>query len=190
MNSRPASVGAHIDMGAPALRTKNDVRWLGAAISAGERGMACSYGVILLQDLSCALADDNAGCHCVARRHAGHDGTVCDAKVVDSIDPEIAIDDCHGVAAHLGGTGLMPVRGDALADKVLEFCALHISWHHLALGEAVKGGGVTDLPTEFDARDRSLQIVRVTQKRCLDLNGSSGPGPVRRIRPRLFGRTT
>ena len=61
--------------------------------------MACSYGVILLQDLSCALADDNAGCHCVASRHAGHDGTVCDAKVVDSIDPEIAINDCHGVAA-------------------------------------------------------------------------------------------
>jgi hypothetical protein len=79
--------------GRPALRTKNDVRWLGAAISAGEGGMAASYGVILLQDLSCALADDNAGCHRVASGHAGHDGTVCDAKVVDSIDPEIAIND-------------------------------------------------------------------------------------------------
>jgi hypothetical protein len=83
---RPAN-----DAGESAPRTKIDVRWLGAAISAGERGMACSYGVILLQDLSRALADDNAGCHCVARRHAGHDGTVCDAKVVDSIDPQIAI---------------------------------------------------------------------------------------------------
>jgi len=59
----------------------------------GESGMAFSYGVILLQDLSCALADDNARCHCVASRHAGHDGTVCYAKVVDSIDPEIATND-------------------------------------------------------------------------------------------------
>src|SRR5258705_11016186 len=64
----------------------------------------------------------------------------------------------------------MPVRGDAIADKVLEFCTLQLSWHHLALGEGVKGGGVTDLPTEFDARDRGLQIVGVTQKLCLDLN--------------------
>ena len=91
--SRTHTGGIIMMPGESAPRTNIDVRWLDAAITAGESGMACSYGVILLQDLSCALADDNAGCHCVASRHAGHDGTVCYAKVVDSIDPEIAIND-------------------------------------------------------------------------------------------------
>jgi hypothetical protein len=59
--------------GESASRTKIDVRWLGAAISAGESGMAFSYGMILPQDLSCALADNNAGCHGVAGGHAWHD---------------------------------------------------------------------------------------------------------------------
>src|SRR6266853_5619478 len=70
----------------------------------------------------------------------------------------------------------MPVRSHAIADKVHEFCALQLSWHHLALGEVVKGGGVTDLPTESDSRDRGLQIVGVTQKLCLDLNGVERAG--------------
>jgi len=45
----------------------------------------------------------------------------------------------------------MPVSYDAIADEVLEFCALQISWHHLALGEVAKCGGVADLPAEFYA---------------------------------------
>jgi len=43
------------------------------------------------QDVGGALAYDDAGSHRVACCYAGHDGTVCYAKVVDSIDPEIAV---------------------------------------------------------------------------------------------------
>src|SRR5882724_7621401 len=65
----------------------------------------------------------------------------------------------------------MPVRHDSIADEILEFCALQISWHHLALGEGTKRGGVPYLPAEFDAGYRGLQVVRVRQHVCLNLNG-------------------
>ena len=48
------------------------------------------------QDLSGALADDDAWSHGVAGGHAQHNGPVRDAKVLDSIDPKPAIDDRHG----------------------------------------------------------------------------------------------
>ena len=47
LRSSMESRGGPNDAGESAPRTKIDVRWLGAAISAGKSGMAFSYGVIL-----------------------------------------------------------------------------------------------------------------------------------------------
>ena len=57
----------------------------------------------------------------------------------------------------------MPVTYGVIADEVLEFCALQISWHHLGAGERAQGGRVPYLPAELYTRDRSLEVVGVTQ---------------------------
>jgi len=55
--------------------------------------------------------------------------------VFGSIDFQGAVDHRHGVLAHLGGTGLMPVRHDRVADEALEFGTFEIARHDFALGE-------------------------------------------------------
>jgi hypothetical protein len=53
-----------------------------------------------------------------AGRHARHDRAICDAKVLDSIDPKLGIYDRHPIAPHFCGTSLMPVRSGRIANKV------------------------------------------------------------------------
>ena len=57
----------------------------------------------------------------------------------------------------------MPVTYGAITDEVLKFCVLQISWHHLGPAERAQGGRVPYLPAELYTRDRSLQVVGVTQ---------------------------
>jgi hypothetical protein len=54
------------------------------------------------------LADNDAGSHRIARRHARHYGYVGDAQVFNSIDLEVGVPDRHGATSHLGRAALMP----------------------------------------------------------------------------------
>jgi hypothetical protein len=72
------------------------------------------------QHLSAALADDDAGSHSVAGGHAWHEGLICDAKVLNSIDLKIGIDDLNGIARHFCGTRLMVVSSGRIADELYQ----------------------------------------------------------------------
>src|ERR1700756_1571622 len=97
------------------------------------------------QHLSSTLANDHTGSHCVAGCHARHDRAVSNTKVVDSIDFEMTIYDRHGVSAHLGGTGLMPIGHGGIPDEVVEVGALQITRHDFAFGEWLECHRVADL---------------------------------------------
>jgi hypothetical protein len=68
--------------------------------------------MIGLQYFSGALADDDAGSHGVAGRHARHDRSIGNAQVFDSTDLEVGVNHRHGGTSHFGGTCLMPVGND------------------------------------------------------------------------------
>src|SRR5262249_2878448 len=70
------------------------------------------------QQLPGALADDDAGCHCIAGGHSRHDGPIRDPKVFDSIDLKPGIDDRQGIASHFCSTCLMVVSSNRIADEV------------------------------------------------------------------------
>src|SRR5262249_33773984 len=118
-----------------------------------------SYAVLGPENLSSALANDDTGRHDVAGGHAWHDGAVSHTKVVDDVDFQSTVNDRHGVSAHLGGTGLMRVAHDGIADEVFELCPFHVPAHHLALGERPKRDGVANLAAQCHAGYRSFQIV-------------------------------
>src|ERR1700738_3871821 len=77
----------------------------------------CVFG---LEDLRGAFADDDAGGHGVSGGDAGHDRPVGDAKVFYPIDFQRAANHGHGVLAHLGGTGLVPVGQGGIPHEALE----------------------------------------------------------------------
>jgi len=122
-------------------------------------------------DLCGTLANDDAWSHGVAGCHAWHDRPIRNTQIFDSIDFKIAINHGHGVSSHLGGTRLMPVGHGCIANEVFKLGTFQVSWHHLALDEWAKCGGVAYLAAEFHAGYRGLQIVWVTQTICLNLNG-------------------
>ena len=62
------------------------------------------------QNLAGPFANDDARSHGVTRGHARHDGPICDAEVLDSIDLKLGIYNGHGVAPHLCGAGLLVIR--------------------------------------------------------------------------------
>src|SRR5215469_5395264 len=146
-------------------------------LSSRELTLQFLHLVLILKKFCSAFANNDAGSHGAASCQAWHDRAIRNTKVVDSIDPEIAINYRHSVTAHLGGAGIMPIGYDAIADKIRKFCVLQISWHHLPFGERTKCGRVAYLSAEFYAGCRRLQIVRVPQIICLDLNGIEGIGP-------------
>ena len=80
--------------------------------------------------------------------NARHDRPARNAKVVAS---------GHGASPHLGGAGLMPVGYDGIADKILEFRTLQISWHHLALA---KGRSAAELPISRQSSTQAIAAFR------------------------------
>src|SRR5262249_35419030 len=124
----------------------------------------------LFQHLSGALANDDAGGHRVASCHTRHNGSICDAKSLDSIDFERAIHHGHRVSAHLRGTGLMPIGHGGISDEVVEGGALQITRHDFAFDEWLECRRVADLAAEFHAGPRGLQIVRVRQEIRFNVN--------------------
>jgi hypothetical protein len=73
-----------------------------------------------LQNLSGTLANDDARRHGVAGCDARHNGAVSDAKIIDPVDLEGAVDHRHRVVSHLGRTCLVPIAACCVADEVLE----------------------------------------------------------------------
>src|SRR5262249_33801701 len=124
------------------------------------------------------FADDDAGSHGIAGDHAWHDGTVCDAKVLDSIDLKFRIYHGHGIAPHFCGTCLMMVSSSRIADEVFQCSSLQGAWHDFAFCVGSKWGRIANLATKFNTGYRGLHVVRVRQGIGLDLNGvvSVGPG--------------
>ena len=129
-------------------------------------------------DLSSALAYDDAWRHGIAGCHAWHDRTVRYAKIVDSIDLEIAIYDRHRIATHLGGASLVIVGSGCVADEIFKCCAFQVTWHHLALDETTKGSGIADFAAKLDTGYGSLHVVRMREAIVL------GPDRIERVRSR------
>src|ERR1700744_1057890 len=96
--------------------------------------------VLGLEDLSCAFADDDAGGHGVAGGDAGHDRSVGDTKLFYPKDFQAAVDDRHGVLAHLGGAALVPVGRGGIANEVFELSTLEVARHGFAFGEGAERG--------------------------------------------------
>jgi hypothetical protein len=58
----------------------------------------------------------------------------------------------------------MPIGNGGIPDKVFQFSIFQVAWHHLALGERTKRGGVAYLTAEFHAGYSGLHIIWVRQK--------------------------
>jgi hypothetical protein len=129
------------------------------------------------QHLCGTLADDDAGSHGVAGRYARHNRPIRDAKVVDSVDFEIAVNHGHWISAHLGSAGLVPVTQGTIADEVFELLTFQVARHHFALGKPLKRSGVTYLAAKLHTGYCGLQIVRMIQKIRLNLNRVEGVQP-------------
>ncbi len=135
------------------------------------------------ENFCCTFADYDARCLRIAGRYARKDRTVGDPKSFYTIDFEIAVDHRHGVSAHLGGAGLMPIGRRGITDEPLQLGALQVARHYFAPGERPKCGRVADLPTQFHAGDCRLEVIRMGQRCALILTGSCQLGPVSTISP-------
>jgi hypothetical protein len=87
----------------------------------------------LLHDFGGPLADDDAGSRGISRRDAGHDKSVGSTKMFDAIDLPIVIHDGHGISAHFGCAGFMPVTDGHVAHELLQFWLGHVSRQDFAL---------------------------------------------------------
>src|SRR5215510_54814 len=90
--------------------------------SARYRG--CLQHMVVAQNLCGTLADDDAGSHGIACGHSWHHGTICDAKVFDSIHLKLGVDNRHRISSHLRGTRLMVVCDGRVADEVFQCSSL------------------------------------------------------------------
>jgi hypothetical protein len=62
-----------------------------------------------------------------------HDGSVGNTKMFDAVNLQIAIHDGHGISAHFGCTGFMPVTDGRVAYEFLQFWPGHVARHDFAL---------------------------------------------------------
>jgi hypothetical protein len=131
-----------------------------APVGSLARITATSNAMGDLQHLCGALAYNNAWRHGVAGCDPRHNGTVSDTQVVDPIDIKFAVYDRHGIAAHLGSAGLVPVCDNAISNKGFQRFSLHPPWYHLALYEWPQRSGVRNLAAELHTLDHRLQIIR------------------------------
>src|SRR6266436_7336743 len=137
----------------------------------GEDGKMRSLKLMLSpQNLCGAFADNDAGSHGVAGRHARHDRSIGNTQVFDSIDLEVGVYDQHGVTPHFGGTRLMPVGTSCIANECFKCRPFQIGRHHLALGERAKRSRVAYLAAKFHTDDRGSKIVWMGQRIFLDLD--------------------
>jgi hypothetical protein len=130
---------------------------LGSLACYGDRKSSSAVGDF--QHLCGALANDNACCHRVAGRHAGHNGRVRNPEIVEPVHSEFAVHNRRCIPAHPGRAALVPVADNAVPDKVLQFDPLEVSRHHLAPCKGTEGLRVAYFTAKLDARQCGLDVV-------------------------------
>jgi len=80
-----------------------------------------------------------------------HNGPIGNAKVVDAVNLEIAIDYGHHVTPHLGGRSLMPKARRCIADVVFQHCPFQFTRQDFPLQEWVQHVEAAKLSTKFYA---------------------------------------
>jgi hypothetical protein len=68
------------------------------------------------QEVGCAIPDHHAGRVEGRDRNLGDDGCIGNAHVLGPLDPQLEIDRCVVVLAHLARAGVMKRRDDACAN--------------------------------------------------------------------------
>src|SRR5262245_52427331 len=101
------------------------------------RDRCCTYLVLRPDDLCRALANDHTRRHGVAGRHAWHDRSIRDAKIVEAVDFEIAIHHTHPMPPHFCRGCLMPKAKRAFADVVFYFCPFRAARQDLSLDKTM-----------------------------------------------------
>src|SRR5262245_48059591 len=66
----------------------------------------CLYLVLVQYDRCGTLPDDNTWCHRVTGCYTWHNRSIGDAKVIETVDLQVAINYGHRVTPHSGGRGL------------------------------------------------------------------------------------
>src|SRR5262249_44171209 len=111
----------------------------------------CLYLVLLPYVLSFTLPDDNTWCHRVTGYYTGHNRPSGDAKVVDAVDLEIAINHGHRVAPHPGRRSLMPKADRCIADVLFQRCPFQFARQDLLLQKWTQQIEIAYCSTEFRA---------------------------------------
>src|SRR6266481_130081 len=109
--------------------------------------------------LCSALADDDAGRHCITGGYAWHDRPIRNAKTVDSIDLKTVVYHRHRIATHLGGASLVVIGSGRIADEIFKGSAFQVTWHHLALDETTKRSRIADFAAKLHAGYRRFHVV-------------------------------
>src|SRR5215813_9637806 len=155
-------------------RSQGRSTWHSKAVRPRDR--CCFHLVLAPYELCCTLSDNHAGRHRVAGCHARHDGSIRDAKVLEAMHPEMAIDHRHRVAPHFCGGCLMPKAKRCVADVVFQLWTFQAAGNDLSADKRTKSVGVTYLPTKFYACESCLSIIWVTEIIRFNLNGIGGIG--------------
>src|SRR5262245_19450501 len=92
-----------------------------SSVSSVDWERQCFYLVLVSYDLCCTRSDDHAGRHRVTSCYPWHSRCISDAKVVDAVDLQVAVNDGHRVTPHPGGGCLMPKAKRCIADVVFQF---------------------------------------------------------------------
>src|SRR5262249_44025895 len=114
-----------------------------------ELGGQCLYLMLVPYALCCTLTDDNTWCHRVTGCYTWHDRCISNAKVVDPVDLEVAINYRHRVPSHLGARCLMPKAERSIADVLFQSCLFQFAGQGLPLKEWTQRVEIAYLPTKF-----------------------------------------
>src|SRR5262249_54674385 len=99
-----------------------------------------------------------------------------DAKVVDAVDFQVAVNDGHRVTPHPGGGCLMPKAKRCVADVAFQFWTFQVAGNDLLPDNRTKSAGIAYLATKFYTREDGLPILWVTEIIPFNLNGIGGIG--------------
>src|SRR5215467_6462638 len=87
----------------------------------------------------------------------------------------MAVDNRHGLPAHLGGGRLMPKAKRCVADIIFQLWTFHVG-NDLSAHKRTKSVGVSYLPTKFYTSESGLPIIGVTEIIRFNPNGIGGIG--------------
>src|SRR5262249_17620923 len=88
----------------------------------------------------------------------------------------MAVDNRHGLPAHLGGGRLMPEAKCCVADVVFQLWAFQVAGNDLSPDKRTKNARVAYLATKLYTRQRALLIIGATRIVPVNLSGTGGMG--------------